>query len=389
MPSPRPCNPGAGSGPRRDLLEDSAAVGRFRRRLLTWYRRHRRPLPWRDCGDPYRVWISEVMLQQTRVGQIQEHFVRFIGKFPTVSALAGASEEEVLKAWEGLGYYARARNLYRAARRIAAEHQGEIPGDYAELLALPGIGQYTAAAVSSIAFDRDHPVLDGNVARVLCRVLRIEDDPARSAVRARLVAAGERLLAPGQAGDFNQGMMELGARVCTPRRPKCQLCPLGSLCRARVELEDPSILPVRAAGKKKPHYQVTAGLIWKTGKLLIARRPATGMLGGLWEFPGGKQEPGETLPECLVREIREELDIEIEVGERLVSIDHAYTHFSITLHAFAARYARGAPRTIGCADWRWVEPAELDGYAFPRTDRRIIEHLGLGTAAARSGADRD
>jgi len=218
-------------------------------------------------------------------------------------------------------------------------------------------------------------VLDGNVTRVLCRILGIEDDPRRTAVKARLIAAGEKLLAPGQAGDFNQGMMELGARMCTPQRPRCGSCPLEALCRARNELEDPAALPTKTPKKRKPHYQVTAGLIWKEGKLLIARRPSEGMLGGLWEFPGGKQEPGETLQECLVREIREELDIAIEVGARLVSVDHAYTHFSITLHAFEARHLRGTPRAIGCADWRWITPEELDDFAFPRTDRRIIEYL--------------
>jgi len=359
----------------RDLLEHPADIQTFRRGLLTWYQEHKRSFSWRDSGDPYRVWVSEIMLQQTRVAQMEAHFTRFIERFPTVRDLAAAAEDEVLKVWEGLGYYARARNLHQAARRIVEKHGGHIPDTYEALLDLPGIGTYTAAAVSSIAFDRDHPVLDGNVTRVLCRILGIEDDPRRTAVKARLIAAGEKLLAPGQAGDFNQGMMELGARMCTPQRPRCGSCPLEALCRARNELEDPAALPTKTPKKRKPHYQVTAGLIWKEGKLLIARRPSEGMLGGLWEFPGGKQEPGETLQECLVREIREELDIAIEVGARLVSVDHAYTHFSITLHAFEARHLRGTPRAIGCADWRWITPEELDDFAFPRTDRRIIEYL--------------
>ena len=369
MQSSKPCETG------RSPLCDPEWIGRFRERLLEWYARSKRKLAWRDSGDPYRVWISEIMLQQTRVDQMGPYFERFVERFPTLRDLAEASEEDLLKAWEGLGYYARARNLHRAARRMVEEHGGKIPERYEDLLGLPGVGPYTAAAVSSIAFDQDHPVLDGNVTRLLCRVLRVEEDPRRSAVRARLIEAGERLLPPGRAGDFNQGMMELGARVCTPKKPACPACPLEDLCRARSELEDPSLLPVRPRKKEKPHYQVAAGLIWKGRKLLIARRPSGGMLGGLWEFPGGKQEPGESLRECLRREIREELGVEIEVGEHLVSIDHAYTHFRITLHAFEARHRQGRPRAIGCDEWRWVEPERLDEYAFPRTDRKIIERL--------------
>jgi A/G-specific adenine glycosylase len=358
-----------------DLLAQPAEIARFRALLLAWYRIHRRQLRWRESRDPYRIWVSEIMLQQTRVDQMEGYFLRFLERFPTLADLAAATEDEVLRVWEGLGYYSRARNLHRAAQRIVTEYGGRLPETRDDLLALPGIGPYTAAALCSIAFDQDHPVLDGNVVRVLCRLLRLEEDPTRQGVRTQLIAAGERLLAPGEAGDFNQAMMELGARVCTPRRPLCPECPVAACCRAHAELEDPSRLPVRRARRTKPHFQVTAGLIWRGRRLLIAQRPAGGMLGGLWEFPGGKQEPGETLEECLVREIREELGIGIQVGERLVSIDHAYTHFRITLHAFAAWHREGTPRTLGCAAWRWIEPAELGEYAFPRTDRRVIEHL--------------
>ena len=357
------------------LLEVEFERAAFRTALLGWYAAHKRQLDWRDSGDPYHVWVSEIMLQQTRVDQMGGYFARFIAAFPTLADLAAADESAVLKVWEGLGYYARARNMHRAARLIVDERGGRIPDTYDELLALPGIGQYTAAAVSSIAFDRDHAVLDGNVVRVLSRLLRIEEDPRRAAVKTALIAAGQQLLQPGRAGDFNQAMMELGARICTPQKPLCATCPVGAHCRAKAELADPTVLPFKAPKKQKPHFPVAAGLIWKDDALLIAQRPREGMLGGLWEFPGGKCEEGESLQECLQREIREELDVEIEAGQVLCSVKHAYSHFSMTLHALEARYVDGEPKAIGCADWRWVRPGELDDFAFPRSDRKIIEYL--------------
>ena len=358
-----------------ELLADAGQIRRLRARLLAWYGLHKRQLPWRAAADPYQVWVSEIMLQQTRVEQMRGYFERFVAAFPTLESLAEAPEGAVLKAWEGLGYYARARNLQAAARKVMAEFDGQLPQNLEQLLELPGIGPYTAAAVSSIAFDCDHPVLDGNVTRVLCRLLRVEEDPRRAAVRTRLIAAGERLLARGRAGEFNQALMELGARVCTPSRPRCVDCPLAEFCAARRELDDPACLPVKGGRKKRPHYEVAAGLIWKGERLLIARRPAGGMLGGLWEFPGGKREGGESFADCLRREIREELDFDIEVGDHLVSVDHGYSHFTITLHAFEARYANGEPRAVGCDDWRWISPEQLGDYAMPRADRRVLERL--------------
>ena len=359
----------------RPLLENTADITLFRNRLLDWYAANKRDLTWRNTDDPYHIWVSEVMLQQTRVEQMNEYFERFIRQFPTVHKLAGASEGEVLKAWEGLGYYARARNLHVAARQLVEESNGDLPRTREELEKLPGIGSYTGAAISSIAFDADHPVLDGNVTRVLCRVLLVADDPRKTATRMRLIKAGETLLPCGRAGEFNQALMELGARVCTPAQPSCGGCPLRSLCRANMETDDPGRLPAKAPKRKKPHYQVAAGVIWKADQLLIAQRPSDGLLGGLWEFPGGKIEEGESLEECLVREIREELAVTIEVGERIISVDHGYSHFGITLHAFAARWLEGAPQALGCADWRWVSSRQLDDFAFPRADRYVIEAI--------------
>jgi A/G-specific adenine glycosylase len=362
-------------------LEDSRQRASFRRRLLAWYHRHRRDLPWRRSDDPYAVWLSEVMLQQTRVATARGYYERFLQRFPTITDLAVAEEGDVLKAWEGLGYYSRALNLHRAARAVVSDHNGALPDTYGGLLSLPGIGPYTAAAISSIVFDRPHPALDGNVMRFFSRMLRLEEDPRRASVRATMVRVGEALMPRTGTGDLNQAFIELGARLCLPRQPDCDHCPVARWCRARAELADPSVLPLRPERKDRPHLQVTAGIIRRAGKLLIAQRPPGGMLAGLWEFPGGKQEPGESLSDCLQREIKEELGITIDVEEEVACVDHEFTHLSITLHAFAARHRAGRARRIACADLAWIDAERLQDYAIPRADHLVLEAL---TAAGTS-----
>jgi A/G-specific adenine glycosylase len=348
-------------------------------RLVLWARDNLRELPWRaEPREPYRTWVSEVMLQQTQAATVVPYFTRFVERFPDVHTLAAAPLDDVLKAWEGLGYYSRARNLHRAAQIIATEYGGQLPHTVGELVRLPGIGRYTAGAIASIAFDQHAPVLDGNVKRVLCRLFAIQDDPRTLATQKQLWRLAESLLPKKRPGAFNEGLMELGATVCTPRAPDCKRCPLTRHCQAYAQ-GDPESLPVKAARKKLPHYDVTAAVIRKGGglvpKLLIAQRPPDGMLGGLWEFPGGKCHAGETLEDCLRREIEEELGIKIKVGERIATIKHAYTHFRITLHAFACRHVKGHIRALGVADWRWVSLDGLDQFAFPVTDQKIIAAL--------------
>jgi A/G-specific adenine glycosylase len=353
--------------------------GAFAQRLLTWANTSLRDLPWRRSRDPYRIWISEIMLQQTQVATVIPYFERFVERFPGVAELAAAPLADVLKAWEGLGYYARARNLHRAARQILEEHGGRLPANERELRALPGIGRYTAGAILSLAFGQDAPVLDGNVRRVLCRVFAIEDDPAQAVTQNRLWQLARQLIPSGQAGRFNEAVMDLGATVCTPTAPRCPECPLADLCQAnlqsRVATDSPSPLPRRMPRRQTPHYDVTAGVIWHDGRLLIAQRKPDRLLGGLWEFPGGKQEPKESLAGCLQREIREELGVEIAVDEPLLTLRHAYTHFRITLHVFQCRYLAGDPRPLDCADWRWATLDELSNYPMAVTDRRIVEAL--------------
>ncbi|HEY4689641.1 MAG TPA: A/G-specific adenine glycosylase [Anaerolineae bacterium] len=346
----------------------------FAHKLIRWFDSNARDLPWRRNRAPYRVWLSEMMLQQTQVDTVVPYFKRFTARFPNLKSLADAPLDEVLKLWEGLGYYARARNLHRAAQIVSRELKGRFPKTVEGLMRLPGVGRYTAGAIASLAFGVDAPVLDGNVSRVLCRLFAIRRDPRESKTRAALWSLAESLLPEGRAGRFNEALMELGATVCTPRAPRCDVCPLASMCEARRRgLE--SRLPVRHAKKTLPHYDVTAAVIRRNGRVLIAQRPYEGMLGGLWEFPGGKREAGESLEECLKREIREELRLEIAVGDRIVIVQHAYTHFRITLHAFECRAVSGKPKPIGVADFKWVRMSELDRYAFAVTDRKIIQRM--------------
>jgi A/G-specific adenine glycosylase len=295
-------------------------------------------------------------------------------RFPAVQVLASAPFDDVLKQWEGLGYYSRAHNLHRAARQVVSEFGGQLPETVEGLSKLPGIGRYTAGAIASLAFGCDAPVVDGNVKRVLARFYAIRGDVRLPKVERELWALAESNLPKGRAGRWNEAMMELGATICTPRSPRCDECPLARVCRARA-LDMQEALPERTAKKRMPHYDVTSAVIQKRNRVLIAQRPVGGMLGGLWEFPGGKRERGETLEECLRREIQEELGIEIEVGELVTQVRHTYTHFCITLHALECCLVRGRPRAIQVADWRWARLDELEDLAFAVTDRKIIQVL--------------
>jgi len=355
-------------------------------RLVAWHDRQQRSLPWRTVPagqrDPYAVWVSEIMAQQTRLETVVGYFERWMARFPTPASLAAADQQDVLKVWEGLGYYARARNLHRASQVVVAEHGGVIPRDERALRRLPGIGDYTAGAILSLAYNQPTPILDGNVKRVLSRLLDIADPIDTPGTTRRLWGHAREIVeaaAPGQAGRLNEALMELGATVCTPTGPRCLLCPVAAFCRAAAAGVQHA-RPVRTPKRATPHYDVTAGVIWAGAPLvspvLIAQRPQDGMLGGLWEFPGGKLEPDDAdLAACLRREIGEELGIEIDIGAAVTTVRHAYTHFRITLHVFHARHVAGAPQTLGCAAWRWVTLDELDAYPFPVTDQKVIRAL--------------
>ena len=342
----------------------------FRQSLLAWFDVHRRPLPWRETQDPYRVWVSEIMLQQTRVGQAAPYFDRFMDAFPTVHALAGAGLDDVLRLWEGLGYYARARHLHAAAKIVVEQHDGAVPSTPEGLRALPGIGAYTAGAIASIAFGLPQPAVDGNIRRVLARYFQLAS-PTPNELEHR---AGQ-LIDPVRPGDFNQALMELGSQVCTPRNPRCSDCPLRRDCAA-LACGAPTDYPARKPKRQTPHFDVAVGVVFDAqGRLLIQRRPEEGLLGGLWELPGGKRRNGESLQETCQRELCEELGITVSVGDLIGTVRHAYSHFRITLHAFRCSIATGTPRSTAGLPVRWVAVGDLGAYAFPRANRRILDRI--------------
>lgn len=338
--------------------------------LLTWFAVHARDLPWRQERTPYRVWVAEVMLQQTRVETAVAYYRRFIARFPTLDSLAAAALEDVLKVWEGLGYYSRARALHRAAQEVLRDYGGQLPAEVAALRQLPGIGAYTAGAIASLAFGIPAPAVDGNVRRVLARVL------ALPAPRPAELEAAARILLPAESpGPFNEALMELGATLCRPAAPQCGECPWRDWCRARQQ-GDPTQFPAPKPRKVIPHYDVVAAVTAREdGRMLVARRRPEDMLGGMWEFPGGKRQEGETLPAALRRELQEEMAIDIAVGEQLTVVRHAYTHFRITLYAFACRLVAGEPRCIACDAFRWATLAEIAALPMAVTDRKIAALL--------------
>jgi A/G-specific adenine glycosylase len=341
-----------------------------RRQLLAWFARSRRDLPWRRDRDPYRIWVSEVMLQQTTVAAVVPYFERFLQTFPTLTSLAAADEQDVLRRWEGLGYYRRARDLHRAARRLAAEHGSQVPDDPEALAGLPGMGRYTLGAVLSQAFDRRLPILEANSQRVLCRLFALAHDPRRGPARRWLWQAAEDLLPARRAGDFNQALMELGALVCTPSAPRCDDCPLAESCAAR-RLGLQEAIPARAAPPTVVEVREAAVVVRRGGAVLLAQRPGEGRWANMWEFPHGELRDGESHEEAAARLARELTGLKVALGGELLTVRHGVTRFRITMVCFEARHAGGAFRSSFYRQGKWVSPGELAGYPVSAPQRRL------------------
>lgn len=338
-------------------------------RLLAWYRKNKRTLPWRGHPNPYAVWVSEIMLQQTRVETVIPYFEKWMQRFPTMQALADASEREALNAWEGLGYYSRARSLHKAAQVVVRDFGGKLPQSMGELMKLPGIGRYTAGAIASIAFGADEPALDGNLKRVYARLFDVTEPVDSPKGEKLLWEIARQNLPKGRAGDFNQALMDLGAALCLPKNPRCLLCPLMDLCRAR-QNGTQELRPVKKPKKAVPHHIHAAGVIVRRGKVLLAQRPARGLLGGMWEFPNGRvgADPAGELAQVLEAGYR----LKVQRKEALGVVQHAYTHFRVTVHVFQCDLLAMSDASSVV---RWVAIGKLEEYPMGKIDRWIARAL--------------
>lgn len=347
--------------------------------LLAWFDRHRREMPWRLQPTPYAVWVSEIMLQQTQVDTVIPYFDRFVLQFPDVRSLAAAPQQRVLKAWEGLGYYSRARNLQRAAQQIVSAHAGNLPRTAAALRMLPGIGPYTAAAIASICWEEPIPVVDGNVLRVFSRYLCLERAVSHPSVRREIVTFLTPLIERcDRPGDFNQAMMELGALVCRPRNPGCDGCPLHAACQARQHGRQAE-LPYKVPRRAVPHLHEVAVLLERRGRLLLRRRDDQGLLAGLWELPGGRLAESESAPAAARRTVREHTGLGVELSPELGTIDHVYSHFRTTIHLFRATTLTGRLPRHSATRLRWVGPRTIAAYPLSTAQQRALA-LAKGSA---------
>ena len=344
--------------------------------LLGWFARNKRPLPWRIDCSPYEIWISEVMLQQTQVETVIPYYLRWLKRFPNVEAIAEAPEDEILKHWEGMGYYARAQNIQKTARILVSECAGEFPVDHQAILRLPGIGPYTAGAIMSLAFNQDVPAVDGNVERVLARLFDIKTPVKERETRALIWTLAQGLIPKGEARNFNQALMELGAVVCTPKTPSCSACPIDRYC-ASLRLGIVQDRPVPAMKKRTVAVEAALGILVRRGRIFIQKRGGSGLMPGLWEFPGGKIRAGESPEQALVREFSEELGIKIRPLRKIAVIKHQYTSFRVTLHCFFCRASdeHQEPVLRAAVASRWVTTEEIAQFAFPAANGKLLKRL--------------
>ncbi len=340
------------------------------RRLVRWYGRNARALPWRSDPTPYRVWVSEVMLQQTAVTTVVPYFERWMRRWPDVASLARARERQVLALWEGMGYYGRARRLHAAARLVVAEHGGELPRETAALRKLPGVGPYVAAAVRSFAFGEDEVALDANLVRVFMRLLGIEGTGAEAVVRRRVGEWARVGLPRGRSADYNQALMDFGSALCRPRAPRCGECFLRTDCaafRSGMQYDIP-----RPSPRRLKKIETAVAVFLRDGSVYLQQRGAEGLFARMWEFPGGKVEAGETPRAALVRECREELGVECAPGRRLLSLTHYYTVFEVRLHAYVCPVPEGLPEDTA---HRWVALGGIGDYPMPSANRQVVRGL--------------
>ncbi len=348
------------------------ATPKISKLLIDWYRDHKRALPWRGIKEPYKIWISEIMLQQTQVDQVIPYYKKFIRRFPTLKKLAKSELDEVYKIWQGLGYYRRASLAHAASKLILSKWKGKIPSNYDLIRQLPGFGEYTAGAVLSLAYGKPYPAIDGNVNRVISRIYNITDEASTSAFKQKVKDYTLKMLVPDFISDFNQSLMELGSLICRPKKPLCSECPVQKFCASRGNADH---LPRKKQKPKNPHYHVVIGIICKRDKILIVKRPHTGLLANLWEFPGGKKEKKESLEDACKRELLNKVNLHVSNLRKLIFYKHMYSHLHTTLHFYLTEFKKGDIRLKKNTAFKWVSIDNLKDYPFPTGHLRAIELL--------------
>ncbi len=348
----------------------------FHNALLRWFRSKGRELPWRQFYKPYHVWLSEIMLQQTQMDRGVVYFERWIKRFPDIQAIASADSKDIMKYWEGLGYYTRARNLRKAAKMMVAEFGGELPESYGDLLSLPGVGPYTASAISSIAFNRDIAVVDANVKRVFARIFDIDKPLKDKGIHDKVNSIAEKLLPKGLSREFNQALMDLGGLICTPTNPDCGLCPVSKQCLAYLGnfIED---RPVKGLPQQIIPIEMSTGLLVKDGYIFIQQRLDDDIWGGLWEFPGGRLKKGETPEVAVIREFKEETGFRVGVCQKITTVIHFYTKYKVILHCYQCYLEQESilPELNAAQKFHWVKEEQIDAYGFPAGHRKYIEYI--------------
>lgn len=366
----------------------ASPIRKVRAPLLRWYDANRRDLPWRRSNDPYAIWISEAMLQQTRVETVIPYWERFLEVFPDVESLAQANLDDIYAVWTGLGYYSRARNLKHAAETVVAEHDGRLPETADGLRELKGIGRYTAGAIASIAFDREEPLVDGNVVRVFTRILGIREESTAKAVLDRLWEIAGELVCGPRPGDLNQALMELGATLCTPKNPNCPGCPVRPHCDAHLH-GDAERLPIKKKKTKPKPMRAVAAWIERGGKILTVRRPEKGLMAGLWELPGGEIGPKDEAKDRVGGILRDAVGLEIRDVQSVGRIEHLFTHRRLEVDVFRCRADKGGRvRRVELQAHRWIRPTALLDLAHAGPTRKALTLFGVTNESSARAAGR-